>query len=54
MNKTLTIATTVTMCAAMYVGFDGDGYMHKTALVIGGWLMGWLFIVANTEMNQGE
>jgi len=54
MNKTLSIITAMIMCVALYLGFDGEGYMHKTALVIGGWLMGWLFIVVNTEMNEGE
>lgn len=54
MNKTLSILATMIMCVALYLGFDGDGYLHKTALLIGGWLMGWLFIVAHMEMNQGE
>lgn len=44
MTKTQSILATIIMCLLFAMGLDGDGLLHKAALVVGGLILGWLVI----------
>lgn len=44
MTKTQSILATAIMCILFAMGLDGDGLLHKAALVVGGLILGWLVI----------
>ncbi len=49
MTKIQSILLAVLMTTLINMGLEGDGYMHKGALFLAGWMAGYLMLTAWME-----
>lgn len=49
MSKIQSIVLAVMMTVLIFMGLDGDGYIHKAALFVAGWMGGYLMLAVFME-----
>ena len=49
MNKRESIALAIMMTVLIFLGLEDDGYVHKAALFLAGWMAGYLALTAWME-----
>lgn len=54
MSKIQAIVLAILMTTLINLGMEGDGYLHKSALFVAGWMAGYLMLAALMEWNEVE